>query len=92
MDKSYLIAILEKDCPICEKVHTIEKRKRITQGLVKGEVVEYIEVYFLCPFADQDQNQEYSEFVSAGMMDENLSRAKEAYRIGKSDDLKNNKI
>ena len=88
MKNDWLIEETERDCPICDKVHTIEKRKRITQGLVKGEVVEYIEVYFLCPNADQDQDNEY---VSAGMMDENISRAREAYRIAKSDDLKRNK-
>lgn len=76
MSKDYLIKNVEIDCPICDSIHSIEKRKRLTQAIVKGEVVDYEEVYFLCPVSDEEEN----EFVSAEIMDENLLRARDAYR------------
>lgn len=79
MSKDYLIKTVEMDCPICNNVHSLELRKRLTQGLVKGEVVDYEGVYNLCPLSNEEEN----EFVSAGLMDENLLRARDAYRIKK---------
>lgn len=79
MNKDYLINMIESDCPICNKVHSLEMRKRFTQGLVKGEVVDYEEIYYLCPLSDEEEN----EFVPAGIMDENLLRARDAYRTQK---------
>ncbi|MGH4140684.1 type II toxin-antitoxin system antitoxin SocA domain-containing protein [Clostridium sp.] len=79
MNKDYLINTIEIDCPICNKVHSLEVRKRLTQGLVKGEVVDYEEVYYLCPLSDEEEN----EFAPAGIMDENLLRARDAYRTKK---------
>lgn len=79
MDKDYLINMIEIDCPICNKFHSIEIRKRLTQGLVKGEVVDYEEIYYLCPLSHEEEN----EFVPAGIMDENLLRARDAYRTQK---------
>lgn len=64
------------DCPICNKVHSLEKRKRLTKSIVKDEIVDYEEVYCLCPLSDEEEN----EFISAGIMDENLLRARDAYR------------
>jgi hypothetical protein len=69
----------DMDCPICNKVHLLEKRNRLTQAVVKDDIVDYEEVYYLCPMSDTDEN----EFVSAGIMDENLLRARDAYRIKK---------
>ncbi|MDD2402663.1 MAG: DUF4065 domain-containing protein [Clostridia bacterium] len=79
MNKDYLIEKIEMDCPICNKVHSLEMRKRLTQGLVKGEVVDYEEVYYLCPLSNEEENK----FVPAGLMDENLLRARDAYRSKK---------
>ena len=76
MNKDYLISTIEKDCPICNKVHLLEQRKRLSQSIVKDEIVDYDEVYFLCSLTDEEDN----EFVSAGIMDENLLRARDAYR------------
>ncbi len=64
------------DCPICGRVHKLEKRKRETQGIVKGIVVNYEEVFYLCPITTESDN----EFVPAAMMDENLLRARDSYR------------
>lgn len=68
------------ECPICDKFHTVEKRARITQGLVKNEIISYEEIYFVCTdCADSDEN----EFVPAAILDENLLNARNAYRIHK---------
>ena len=45
MDKSYLIEHVERDCPLCNKVHLVEKRKRESQMLIKNEEVTYEEIY-----------------------------------------------
>lgn len=79
MNDDYLISTIEKDCPICNKVHSLEQRKRISQARVKDEIVDYEEVYYLCPLTDEEDN----EFVSAGIMDENLLRARDSYRRNK---------
>ena len=80
MNKDYLISTNEMDCPVCNKIHSLEKRKRLTQAVVKDEIVDYEEVYYLCPLSDEEEN----EFVPAGIMDENLLTARDAYRIKKS--------
>lgn len=51
-------------------------RKRITQAVVKDEIVEFDEIFYLCPAGEADDNT----FVPAGLMDENLLRARDAYR------------
>ncbi|MHB1484669.1 MAG: type II TA system antitoxin MqsA family protein [Saccharofermentanales bacterium] len=76
MNGEILINKKEMDCPICDKVHLLEQRKRLTQAIVKDEVVDYEEVYFSCPISDEDEN----EFVPASLMDANLLRARDAYR------------
>lgn len=69
------------DCPICNQVHEVEFIKRNTQGLVKGDIVEYIEYVFRCPL--QNDDAEYDEWVPAGLMDKNLARAHQAYELKK---------
>ncbi len=76
MKNDYLLNNIEMDCPICNKIHSIEKRERPTKAVIKDESVEYSEVYFRCEFGDEDEN----EFVPAGLMDENLSKSRDAYR------------
>lgn len=75
MNKDCLVSTIERNCPICNKVHSLEQRKRISQARVKDEIVDYEEVYYLCPLTDEEDN----EFVSAGIMDENLLRARDSY-------------
>lgn len=77
MDK--LIEKIEMDCPFCNKNHTIEKRKRITEALIKKEKVAYQEEYYLCTETYEEEN----EFVTAKLMDENLLKARDAYRKNK---------
>ncbi len=76
MDKDYIISMVDMDCPFCNKTHSLDQRKRLTQSIVKDETVDYEEIYFLCPLSDEDEN----EFVPAGLMDENLLRARDSYR------------
>lgn len=64
------------DCPICDKKHEVEEKKRISTVEIKGIDVSYEERYFFCGNADEDEN----EFVNGKMMDENLARARESYR------------
>ena len=67
---------LTECCPICGKKHVIEIRKRDSKLLVRGELVDYEEIYYLCLDGGYDDN----EFCPAGIMDENLLRARDAYR------------
>ena len=71
-----LINKVIRDCPICNNTHELQYRKRISNAIVKGEKIETEEFYFLCTVTEDEEN----EFVSAKMMDENLLRAKDAYR------------
>lgn len=78
---NYLILSTEQmDCPICGTTHFVEKRSRTTNAVIKGTVVSYEEIYFFC--ASDSENDE-CEFVPAEVMDENLLRARDAYRTQK---------
>ncbi len=63
-------------CAICGRSHEIEIRKRDSKMLVRGEPIDYEEIYYLCPDGGYADN----EYCPAGIMDENLLRAKDAYR------------
>lgn len=67
-----IIETIERDCPICDKVHVVEKCKHISRGVIHGKYFSFEEVYFRCPVTN-------GEFIPAGLMDENLSRARVAY-------------
>ncbi len=77
--KDRLIESIELNCPLCGDTHRVEKRLRETQALFKGEIVDYEEVYFLCDRADDEEN----EFVPAKVMDSNLLKVRDSYRIAK---------
>ena len=76
MNRVNLIRRIHMECPICEKVHEIEERTRITELIIKGEEVNYVETYYLCPNSDEDEN----EFVTGKMMNDNLLNARNEYR------------
>lgn len=77
MENYKVLSTEKRFCPVCGKVHNVEKRSRIVTGLVKAVKVDYEEIYFYCDnFGSKD---DYQEFVPAGLMDENLDRAREAY-------------
>ena len=76
MNRGNLIRRIHMECPICDKVHEIEERTRITELIIKGEEVNYVETYYLCPNSDEDEN----EFVTGKMMNYNLLNARNEYR------------
>lgn len=73
MNVGILIKRIVRDCPFCNYKHSIEVRKRSTNAIVRGEIVEYDEIYYRCPYHEE-------EFIPMGILDENLLRARDAYR------------
>ena len=74
--RSKLIRRIHMECPICDKVHEIEERTQLAKIIIKGEEVNYVETYYLCPNSDEDEN----EFVTGKMMNDNLLNARNEYR------------
>lgn len=77
METSTLIRKIHMDCPLCDKTHEIEERKRFATITLKGERVTYEERFYYCANADEDEN----EFEIGSMTNENLLNARNAYRI-----------
>lgn len=71
-----LIRKIHMNCPICDKTHEVEERKRFTTITMKGEAVTYSERFYVCANTDQEEN----EFESGAMTNENLLNARNAYR------------
>lgn len=76
MERNNLIRKIQTECPLCDKVHEIEKRTRIASTIIKGEELEYKETYYFCQNNDEDE----SEFVTGKLENENLLNARNAYR------------
>lgn len=76
MERGILVRRLEMDCPLCDKVHEVEERKRLTTIVIKGEEVTYEERFYFCANADEDEN----EFETGAMTNDNLLNARNAYR------------
>jgi len=77
MGTSVLIRKFHIECPLCDKVHEIEERKRTTITIIKGEKVTYEERFYFCSNADEEEN----EFETGEMTNENLMNARNAYRV-----------
>lgn len=77
METSTLIKKIHMFCPLCDKTHEIEERKRIATITLKGEEVSYEERFYFCANADEDEN----EFETGAMTNENLLKARNAYRV-----------
>lgn len=77
MEANTLIRKIHVSCPLCDKTHEIEERKRITTITLKGEEVTYEERFYFCANADEDEN----EFETGAMTNENLLNARNAYRV-----------
>lgn len=75
--KAITIKRINMSCPVCDKVHEVEERKRKTSITIKGEEVTYEERFYFCENADEEEN----EFETGKMTNENLLRARNAYRI-----------
>ena len=74
-----LIRKIHMECPLCDKVHEIEERKRMTSTIIKGEEVTYEERFYFCANSEDDEN----EFETGSMTNENLMNARNEYRIKK---------
>lgn len=77
MEVNTLIKKVHMNCPLCDKTHEVEERKRVTKITFKGEEVSYLERYYFCSNADEDEN----EFETGAMTNENLLNARNAYRV-----------
>lgn len=76
MAENKIIRKIRMECPLCDKVHDIEERVRVTKTIIKDEEVDYKENYYFCSNCDEDEN----EFVPGAMENENLLNARNAYR------------
>ncbi len=79
MEASTLIRKIHMDCPLCDKTHEVEERKRIAAITLKSEEVTYEERFYFCENADEEEN----EFETGAMTNENLLNARNAYRVKK---------
>lgn len=77
MEANALIRKIHMNCPLCDKTHEVEERKRIATLTIKGEDVAYEERFYFCANADEDEN----EFEAGEMTNENLLNARNAYRM-----------
>ena len=77
METSTLIRKVHMDCPLCDKTHEVEERKRFETIILKGEEVTYEERFYFCANADTDEN----EFETGSMTNANLLNARNAYRV-----------
>ncbi len=76
MIEHILIRKIHMECPLCDKTHELEERKRTTVTVIKNEEVEYDECFYFCMNADEDEN----EFETGEMLNKNLLNARNAYR------------
>ena len=77
MNTTTLVRKIHMECPLCDKLHELEERKRTITTILKGEEVTYEESFYFCANADEDEN----EFETASMTNENLLHARNAYRV-----------
>lgn len=77
MENSTLVRKVRMSCPLCEKEHEVEERKRMTTITIKGKEVIYEERFYFCANADEDKN----EFEIGTMINENLLNARNAYQV-----------
>lgn len=77
METSTLIRKVHMDCPLCDKLHEVEERKRFATIILKGEEVTYEERFYFCANADADENK----FETGSMTNANLLNARNAYRV-----------
>lgn len=76
MENNTIIRKIHMNCPLCDKTHEIEERKRATTITIKGEEVAYEERFYFCTNMDEEEN----EFETGAMTNENLLNARNAYR------------
>ena len=55
--RAITIKKVNMNCPVCDKVHEVEERKRKTSITIKGEEVTYEEKFYFCENADGEENE-----------------------------------
>lgn len=76
MEVQTLLRKVHMACPLCDRAHEVEERKRLATITLKGDDVTYEERFYFCANADEEEN----EFETGCMTNENLLRARNAYR------------
>lgn len=71
-----LIRKVRMDCPLCDRTHEVEERKRFSTVTIRGEKITYEERFYRCT----NSNDEENEFETGSMVNENLSNARSVYR------------
>ena len=71
-----LVRKIMMDCPLCDKVHEIEERRRNTSVSIKDTEVNYEETYYYCCNSKEDE----CEFENGKMLNSNLLNARNSYR------------
>ena len=59
-----LLEKIKTNCPICNKEHFVEKRKRTNKIKIKDKVIEYEEIYLKCT----ETNEEANEYVNKRLL------------------------
>ena len=77
MEASTLIRKVHMDCPLCDKTHDVEERKRHATITLKGDKITYEERFYFCA----NSNDEENEFETGSMTNRNLLNARNAYRV-----------
>lgn len=77
MEAGKLIRKVHMLCPLCDKTHEVEERKRLATITLKEDKVAYEERYYFCANSDDEEN----EFQTGSMTNENLLNARNAYRV-----------
>ncbi|MDR2572707.1 MAG: hypothetical protein LBD23_20765, partial [Oscillospiraceae bacterium] len=72
------VKIINRDCPFCEIIHDVEYHIELAKMPVKGDKVECVVEYYRCPISDFEDG---NTWTPGGMMDGNLLRARDAYRL-----------
>lgn len=77
MEIGTIIKRVHMDCPLCDKTHEVEERRRMATVTIKGDEIAYEERFYFCANAGEGEN----EFETGAMANENLLNARNAYRI-----------
>lgn len=61
MANSTRIGKIHMDCPICNMLHEVEERTRMTSTVMKGETVFYEEHFYICTNSSKERTSQESE-------------------------------
>ena len=62
------------NCPFCDEEHEVEIIEEKSSTIIKGKKVEYNKIVYYCKEEDE-------EFCPSKIMDENLLKARDTYRL-----------